>query len=119
MNCPSCSQPIGEHVTDYGDMACAACGLAGPHDVLDVLAFNLEQLKQLRAEVERLKSPAVVLAEAERLLREASVCDVWLDNDGTNVSHWVVSDDGGEEYDSATHPTLAEAFAELKEGNHG
>jgi len=60
MNCPACSEPIGEHVTEYGDIACANCGLAGPQGVWDVLIYNLEQLKQLRAENEVLKSYAGV-----------------------------------------------------------
>lgn len=108
MNCPSCSTPIGEHVTEYGDMACANCGLAGSSDVLDVLAFNLEQLKQLLAEVERLKSPTVVLAEAERLCKAAHVSEVQFYGHQTWLqAPWT---------EGVCGPTLAEAYEELTKG---
>ena len=100
MICPNCSQPIGEHVTDYGDCACAACGLCAPRDVLEALAKRLTDLerlaqdrgdevrgrgedlrklharaslrrKQLRqARADLAELRAVTLAEAERLLRD-------------------------------------------------
>jgi hypothetical protein len=76
------------------------------------------EVAALRAEVERLKSPAVVLTEAERLLREADVCNAWFESDGVALSWWVESDDE-EAYDSDTSLTLAEAYASLKEAGDG
>lgn len=40
MNCPNCGAAL-EGLTEYGDHACAQCGLAGPRDVLEGLAARL------------------------------------------------------------------------------
>jgi hypothetical protein len=78
----------------HADWACA-CGLAGGRDVLDALAARL--------------APAGVLAEAERLLRAAGVSEAQF-----TWTTGLLARDG-----DAYEPTLAEAYAKLKEGNHG
>ena len=73
MNCPSC----GAEMVDVSlstncpgeKYCCDGCHLGGPSHVLEQLAARLATVGAREAELERLRSPAVVLAEAERLLR--------------------------------------------------
>lgn len=137
MLCVNCHADVSEHVTEYGDHACAACGLAGPRDVLEALGRKLaftahtwledrivsleQQLEAERdrrieaeRELERLRSPAAVLAEAERLLREACVVDVFLRDDMVAVNALNDESDGMPE-----GATLAEAYEQLEGGRDG
>ena len=137
MICPHCAAPIGEHVTDYGDHACAACGLCGPRDVLEALARKfafashvwledrvvdleqqLEAERDRRIEAERLTSESV-LNQAEVLLRDRGVYTVTLrqkrDNDGGGVTLR-----GYDLRKVRSRGTLARAVARLeKERDHG
>jgi hypothetical protein len=98
--------------------ACLAKTTETFRDSTDAGAIVARERNEALREVERLKSPAVVLAEAERLLREADVCNAWFESDGVALSWWVESDDE-EAYDSDTSLTLAEAYASLKEAGDG
>jgi len=97
MKCPSCGADSWVHLAcDAAHLVCTVCALAGPREVLEALAARL--------------APAGVLAEAERLLREARVFEVqftW-----TTV---LLARDA-----DAYEPTLAEAYEKLTKGDaHG
>jgi len=70
-------------------------------------------VRDLEHELAARLAPAGVLAEAESLLREAEALCVGLsEGDCVELTWWV--DGGGEDaWESATHPTLAEAYAAL------
>jgi vacuolar-type H+-ATPase subunit I/STV1 len=91
----------------------------GPHPVItaeDALTLIERELFERRVEIERLKQPAVVLAEAERLLRAVDIYAVRL---------WMEADGGGVQVDFWTirHParaaSLAEVYAALTGGRDG
>lgn len=69
-----------------------------------------QKCERLEAEVERLKRPEVVLAEAERLLREVNVYEMLLLRGEVGALA-----QGGHIYER----TLAEAFAKLTEARRG
>lgn len=62
----------------------------------------------------RLTSPRAVLDEAERLLRERGVADVWFAADIATLRTW--PGDDGDDPLLTSKDTLADAYEALKEG---
>ena len=79
----------------------------------DMAADARQEADELRAEIKRLKSPAVVLAEAERLLREVETNHVYFSSSGrvTICLRGLRTDWRG--------ATLAEAYEKLRGGENG
>lgn len=81
--CPLCTTEAVQHLeydAERDDWACPNCGLCAPtpvmervRDMVDRLETRDEYVSTLEAELARLKQPAHVLAEAERLLAEMGV----------------------------------------------
>lgn len=132
--CPNCSKAISAYAA-HNHGVCIDCGLSAPLKVLDALAKRFEQgerdyafqrdakkaarltsckladeVHALRHEIERLKSPAVVLAEAEQLLRYALVNRVGL---GSTTGVHIATYMGERGYGYS----LAEAYAALTATN--
>lgn len=105
MQCPLCThlmESVSTRHIDAGstrvlvDYACP-CGLAGPAEAIEAIA--------------RLKSPEHVLAEAERLLRDAHIYSVDM---ATDVTVFAFLAKKASQADT-TAPSLAEAYAKLME----
>ena len=119
--CPLCgpAQPM-EHDAECDDFACPECGLCAPADEVERLEIRLARVEVLEAEVARLKQPEVVLAEAERLLREAVGlaavygAEVYLSANGCTSIYGEAGNVDGHHGDS-----LAEAYAAITRGLDG
>lgn len=121
MMCPLCASPT-EAEQAYGDRACPRCGLAAPPDVLERIAQAVADAAALTPAYERGKrdalQPAHVLDAAERLLRgalpHAGYIEVAFFGESVAIS---------DRYDgipvAPEMPSLAEAYAKLKGGDHG
>lgn len=145
---PGCAGEMA--TSEWGDLACPTCGCAGPEGVIDAIAFNHRKLdaalltlgcveetmgalarhlgytgkagdiEALAAHIEAMRSPAGVLAEAERLLREAgavgaAICDAAAGKPASVcLSHGL--DEGGRAMHGTWAPSLAEAYAKLTGG---
>lgn len=147
ITCPNCAAAM-EADRDHRDFACANCGLAGPADVLaklratavrlmasrsarirtqDVAADAFTRIYVLQTERDALKTPAHVLGEAERLLREAGALRADLDGPphdfGDFVTLWTANMSDPESarggVDFFSQDTLAEAYAKLVEARNG
>lgn len=84
----------------------------------EMAADARQEVDELRAEVERLRSPAVVLAEAERLLRATPLFAVCFDDMFVGADWWTEKD-GEDAMDCKQFDTLAEAYERLTGGEHG
>jgi len=76
----------------------------------EMAAKARQEADDMHAEIERLRSPAAVLGEAERLLREAEILCVGVNDDSVEITVWVVRD-GEDAWEAASYPTLAEGYA--------
>ena len=76
--CPYCSLFIGEHVTDYGDCACAACGLCAPRDVLEALAARLALASEMYD----------LIGRASQRAKPSKQASAWMDDAATLRARW-------------------------------
>jgi hypothetical protein len=77
-----------------------------------------QEADDMHAEIERLKSPAAVLAEAERLLRKTPLFAVCFDDMYVGADWWTEKD-GEDAMDCGQFDTLAEAYEKLTKGKGG
>ena len=127
MPCPNCGHDPMEHVPGCNDYACSECGLCAPSPTLAVwradrlvIASLRRQLSEQEAEMATLKTPAHVLAEAERLLRERDVSRVAFSRKrGLNVTAEQFAACDPLAFPTTSGDTLAEAYAALTGGRDG